>query len=495
MGRDIAKLTFDDQTVRLFQDKLTDNLDALNRMLAMPGFGEGEITLGAELEMYIIDSNGHALYVNDEIREDSADPQLTLELNRYNLEYNFTPHSISEKPFLQMERDLLQQLHRVDDLASKYGGRVIPIGILPTLRKADFGEISLTDRERYRALREQLVKDRGGRFKIDINGQRPLRMEMNDVTLEGANTSFQVHYRVAPNSFSDTYNAMQMITPLVLAMSANSPFLFGHSLWHETRIPLFKQSIDIRHADRYQWHEPPRVNFGNGWIVNGAEQLFAESVYLYKPLLPFCDDQLPLAELKHGRIPKLSELKLQQSTVWLWNRPVYDESAGGHTRIEMRALPAGPTAIDMVANALLMIGLTEGIKSNLKMLLSAVPFHLAEYNFYRGAQFGLDAKIVWPKAGQLGCAERALQEVLAELMPIVRDGLQRIGVSDEEADRYLPVIQHRLESGQTGAVWQSRMLRALERENSRQTALHQMLERYIQHSKSNTPVSEWPLDS
>ena len=44
-------------------------------------------SLGAELEMYIVDAQGMPLYANQEILADAGDPQLTLELNRYNLEY------------------------------------------------------------------------------------------------------------------------------------------------------------------------------------------------------------------------------------------------------------------------------------------------------------------------------------------------------------------------------------------------------------------------
>ena len=73
---------------------------------------------------------------------------------------------------------------------------------------------------------------------------------------------------------------MQLVTPLALAVSANSPGLFGHELWDETRIPLFKQSIDIRQRDRYSWSEPARVNFGRGWVRRGAFELFEEAVRL-----------------------------------------------------------------------------------------------------------------------------------------------------------------------------------------------------------------------
>ena len=83
--------------------------------------------------------------------------------------------------------------------------------------------------------------------------------------------------------------------------------------------------------------------------------------------------------------PTLAELRLHQGTVWLWNRPVYDNLGGGHLRIEMRALPAGPTAVDMVANAAFLIGLAEGLRPHINELLPGLPFPRAEYNFYRAA--------------------------------------------------------------------------------------------------------------
>ena len=73
----------------------------------------------------------------------------------------------------------------------------------------------------------------------------------------------------------------------------------------------------------------------------------------------------------------------------------HDDAHGGHLRIEMRALPAGPTAVDMVANAALFIGLAEGLRPQVDTLLPALPFSLAEYNFYRAAQHGLEARLVW----------------------------------------------------------------------------------------------------
>ena len=493
MGIEIEQTEFSHQDFQAFRACLDENLSALASLLAKPGFGVGEASLGAELEMYIVDAQGYPLYANQEILSEAGDPTLTLELNRYNLEFNLPAFSISQRPFQATERAIIDSLSRLEKVAANRGGRIVPIGILPTLRQSDFGHHCVTDRRRYHALVRQLIERRGDQFNIDINGAEPLKLAMGDITLEGANTSFQVHYRVDPGAYADTFNAIQLMTPLALAIGANSPALFGHSLWHETRIPLFKQSIDTRHLDPYGWNEPARVSFGQGWARRGAEELFREVVRLYPPLLPVCSGLASAQEIAAGNTPSLAELRLHQSTVWLWNRPIYDDVDGGHLRIEMRALPAGPTAVDMVANAAFLIGAAEGIRPQLSELLPAIPFQTAEYNFYRAAQHGLDAKLVWPLLSQSGSSERPITDIIETMLPIARSGLAAIGIGEAESALYLGVIEERLERRQTGAVWQQRKLAQLKQQMPAEQALHELLESFMGHSSENLPVAQWPI--
>jgi gamma-glutamyl:cysteine ligase YbdK (ATP-grasp superfamily) len=493
MGIEIDRTRFEAEDYLAFQQRLEENLAALFGLGNDPAFGRGPGSLGAELEMYIVDKDGHPLHVNQEILDRAQDPQLTLELNRYNLEFNLSPYRVDAGPFSSTEREVLEKLATLRRVAADFGGRVVPIGILPTLRQSDFGTHCITDRRRYHALVAQLLQRRGGQFNIDINGDDPLKMAMADITLEGANTSFQVHYRVAPDEYADTYNAIQLMTPLALAMAANSPTLFGHRLWHETRVPLFKQSIDTRQVDRYSWNEPPRVSFGQGWARRGAGELFREVVRIYPPLLPICADRSPAEEIADGLTPSLAELRLHQSTVWLWNRPIYDDAEGGMLRVEMRALPAGPTAVDMVANAAFLIGLAEGIRPRINDLLPAIPFNIAEYNFYRAAQYGLDARLVWPRLDQSGFSEQSACSVIESSLALARGGLDSAGVDSAESSRYLGIIEQRLARRQTGATWQLARLAQLNRSMAMTPALHTLLEEFIGHSDANVPVAEWPL--
>ena len=259
---------------------------------------------------------------------------------------------------------------------------------------------------------------------------------MDDVTLEGANTSFQIHLRVPAREYADFYNAIQLVTPLVVAMAANSPTLFGHKLWQETRIPLFKQSIDCRPNDSLH-PVPARVNFGNNWIREGAFELFAEAALLYRPILPDYNDEDSVAIAQNGGTPLLHELRLHQGSIRLWNRPVYDPSNGGHLRIELRSFPAGPTIIDMLANAALAIGLAKLIQPTIRELLPAIPFAYCTANFYRAAQKGMSAELFWPSMKQSQPEYYAVPKILEKMIPRIPEKLVDMGFIEED---FLPLL-------------------------------------------------------
>lgn len=491
MGIEINKTSFAAGDRQMFAQRLEDQLEMLSALIERPGFGGSVDSMGAELELYIVDAEGRPAAINDALCDAAKDPQLTVELNKYNLEYNLSPQIMNAGGLLATEQELVEKLQQCSRLAATQDACIVPIGILPTLQKTDLGDHCVTDRQRYRALVAQLIAWRGSDFNININGVEPLQMTMANITLEGANTSFQVHQRVSPKDYAATFNAMQLVTPLALAISANSPGLFGHQLWDETRIPLFKQSIDTREVDRYGWSEPPRVGFGHGWVRKGAFELFEETVRLYPPLLPACDEG---QTQDSDATPALAELRLHQSTVWLWNRPVYDDVDGGHLRIEMRSLPAGPTPIDMLAGAAFMMGLSRGLRDDMAPLMSALPFHLAEYNFYRAAQHGLESRIVWPDPKHQGLRDVAVVDVIARLLPLAEDGLSKLGVARAERDRYLTVIEARLGARRNGAVWQRNATQALMAAGQgKSDALKNMLSFYRELSAQNIPVAEWPM--
>jgi Glutamate-cysteine ligase family 2(GCS2) len=377
------------------------------------------VTVGAELELCLVDSHGRALPRNQEVRAETADSRVVLEIDRFNLELNLTPAPLAGRPFAAMASELDQALGIVRRAAAWHGGRVVMVGILPTLRPEDLQLAALSDAPRYRALNNGLMRLRQEPFRVRIHGADPLGLNADDVGLEGANTSFQVHLRVDPAHFADHFNAAQLATGPVLAVAGNSPTFLGHRLWQETQVALFKQAVDDRGAAGRSSRRVSRVAFGTGWVQGGPLELLEESV------------------------------RLHQSTVWRWNRAIYDPAGGGHLRIEMRALPAGPTVVDMLANAAFLLGLTLALAPGAAEMTRRFAFQQVHHNFYRAAQLGLGAELAWPSGpgGRVRTVPAA--ELVPRLLPAARQGLQDAGVMAEEVDQLLAVVEARAASGQT----------------------------------------------
>ena len=492
MGLSIDRDQFSEEDFARFGERLTHSLHALEHVLQYPNFGEGPCTIGAELELSIINTHGQAHPINRTLLNCSQDEHLQLELDRFNLEYNLSPVSLAGCPFSHLRTQLTTAIQSLAQCASGLGGRIVPIGILPTLCPEELDSPIMSDLPRYRALSSGLRRLREGPFRIHINGAEPLTLTCSDVTLEGATTSFQIHLRVNPENFANTYNAAQLVTPIALALSANSPIFLQHRLWEETRVALFKQAIDSRKTLGGNWQAPARVSFGHGWVRQGAYELFAEAVGLHSPLLPVLSSEDPIDCLRQGRLPQLEELRLHQGTVWSWNRAIYDASTEGHVRVELRALPSGPTPIDMAANAAFLIGLTLGMHDHIERILHQFPFEYAHRNFYRAAECGMGAMFVWPNKTTHGLQEISAYDLAKELIPIAEQGLKNSGVDQIEIQTMMNVIRERLEARMNGARWQIHCLDLYEQEGyDRRMALTHMLEDYLQHSQTDMPISQW----
>ncbi|MGQ8363970.1 glutamate-cysteine ligase family protein [Glaciecola sp. 1036] len=481
MGQQFEKDHFSEQDFLEFSQRLHKQIYQLRDKIETKGFSSGPASFGAELELYLLDEEFNPKCTNQNILKTANNPLLTEELNQYNLEINLSPVESAPDALSQMQTQLLQELDKLENHAQEHQTQFMPIGILPTLEERHLHINHMTDLPRYRALTHQLSTGKSEPFHVDINGFESLRMSCAEVTLEGANTSFQVHYKVPADDFPNLFNAAQLVTPLVLAIGANSPLFMGKKLWQETRIALFKQSIDNRTKELTEWRQPARVSFGQGWIRHSAWELFAENVALYPPVLPVIDKQNS----------PFKELLMHHGTVWSWNRAVYDDHGDGHLRIEFRALPAGPTVVDMIANAALMIGLTKALANNINDYLVKLPFQHAEYNFYRAAKHGLDAKILWPSLKQSQLKDFTVGEILMHLLPHAVEGLISLGISPSDANYYIDIIEQRLAKRQTGASWQLAQLEKLEQKYDRKAAIQQMLSRYLYNMKANIPVSKW----
>lgn len=496
MGIEIDKSEFSATDFARFAERLPRQVTALRRVLARPGFGVGPASIGAELELVLLDADGNALPIGPDVVARLDRPAVTPELARFEIELGTAPVPLAGRPFAALDADIARTRAAIDAAAAASGARTGSFGILPTLRRSDLTAHAITDEPRYRALTRGLRRLRQAPFHIHIAGQDELEIMSDDAAMEGANTAFQIHLRVAPAEFANVHNAALIASAPALAAAANSPTFLGHRLWDETRVALFTQAGDVRPADRAadDWEPPARIGCGTGWMRDGAAEQFGESVALHEPLLPVLGDEDAEAVVAGGGVPRLAELRLHHGTVWHWNRAVYDPTGGGHLRIELRALPSGPTVTDMLANAAFLLGLTLDLAPDAGALLPAFPFACAERNFHRAARDGLDAELLWPRDASSAPEPVAARALLPRLVERARRGLARAGVDADEVAARLDVFGARVRSGQTGAVWQRRALAAATRVHGGARALGVMVNRYLAHASTEAPVHTWPVD-
>ena len=216
---------------------------------------------------------------------------------------------------------------------------------------------------------------RGKSYEFNIRGIDELIIEHDSVMLEACNTSFQLHFQVAPQEFAKLYNIAQLVSAPLLAGASNSPVLLGKRLWRETRIAVFQQAVDTRRATPYVRESKARVSFGTRWVEDSILEIFKEDIARYRLILGTEIDESPFEAIEEGRPPELKALCLHNGTIYRWNRPCYGITDGkAHLRIENRVLPSGPTVIDSMANAAFFFGLLSGFSSEFDDPASLIDF-------------------------------------------------------------------------------------------------------------------------
>jgi gamma-glutamyl:cysteine ligase YbdK (ATP-grasp superfamily) len=460
-------------------------------MLREAMFEEDTAQIGQEIELNLVDSDGVPSMRNAAVLDAIADPAWATEVGQFNLEINVPPRRLDGDAVAELEEEVRADLNAGDAKAREAGSRLVMIGILPTLRNHDMHLGSMSANDRYRVLNEQIFAARGEDMRIAIDGPEQLLTHADSILPEAACTSVQLHLQVSPDAFASYWNAAQAIAGVQVALGANSPFLFGKQLWQETRITLFEQATDTRPDELKEQGVRPRVWFGERWITSVFD-LFEENLRYFPALLPVCEDEDPQAVLDRGEIPQLAEMSLHNGTIYRWNRPIYAAVAGTpHLRVENRVLPAGPSVVDVMANAAFYYGLVRSLAEAQRPIWTQMSFGTAAENLHEAARYGIDAQLYWPGIGEAPVAEL----VLRRLLPLARDGLSRWGVAPVHADRLLGIIERRCLTGRTGAAWQVATVAAISQNGGpgRQEALRLMTQRYIEHMHANQPVHTWEV--
>jgi hypothetical protein len=492
MGQRVATKAYSREDRQRYRRKVRACLDVFARMLAESRFHPEHRSFGLEIELNLVNDAGEPTMANAAVLEAVADPNFQTELGQFNVEINVAPRLLAGSVFSHLEHDARASLNHAEERAQTVGAHMMIIGILPTVTAEHLNAATITANPRYALLNEQIFAARGEDLEIAISGVEWLSTRADTIAPEAACTSVQLHQQVEPEAFARHWNAAQAIAGAQVAIAANSPFFYGKELWRETRIALFEQAADTRPDELKAQGVRPRVWFGERW-VNSIFDLFEENVRYFGALLPECDDEEPLETLERGDVPSLYELRLHNGTIYRWNRPVYDVvREQPHLRVENRILPAGPTVVDILANAAFYYGVLRSLVEDDRPVWSRMSFSAAEENFHRGARDGIEGRQFWPELGEVPASEL----VLRRLLPRAHAGLEAWGIDAADRDRLLGIIERRCVTLRNGASWQSAMFHHLydERGMDRWTALREMTVRYRAHMHSNVPVHEWPVE-
>ena len=491
MGQEVPAAVYSREDRQRYRQKVRVCLDVFARMLSEARFDSDRRSFGLEIELNLTDEPGDPAMVNARALEAIADADFQTEIGQFNVEINVPPRQLEGEVFTELEEAVRGSLNRAEERARTVGAHMMIIGILPTVGEQHLTAEAFSDSPRYALLNEQIFAARGEDLEIAITGVERLSTFADTIAPEAACTSVQLHQQVEPEGFASHWNAAQAIAGVQVAVAANSPFFFGKELWRETRIALFEQSTDTRPEELKAQGVRPRVWFGERWITSIFD-LFEENVRFFPALLPVCDDEDPVEAMERGDTPQLSELRLHNGTIYRWNRPIYDTDRGRpHLRVENRLLPAGPTVVDICANAAFYYGLVRTLVAEERPLWSQMSFSAAEENFHAGARDGLAASVYWPGVGEVPVAEL----VLRRLLPAAHAGLEDAGVGAVDRERLLGIIERRCVTMQNGAAWQAATFHKLfeDEKLDRPDALRRMTVLYRDHMHANAPVHEWPV--
>jgi hypothetical protein len=469
MGQEIQLTQFEPEDFALFDRRLAIETELLAEWLNADRFSVAAPVGGFELEGWLIDRGHFPASNNALFLERLANPLVVPELSKFNVELNGTPQPLAGKALSLMEAELTETWRHCLQVAGEMECSLLLIGILPTVRECDLSLANISPLNRYRALNAQILKRRLCQpLRLKIEGDERLALLHEDVMLEAATTSFQVHVQVRADEAVRYFNAAQILSAPMVAVAANSPFLFAKQLWDETRIPLFEQAVDTC--------EERRVTFGSTYLGASPVESFVDNRRRFPVLLPvdLGDDAT-----------RFNHLRLHNGTIWRWNRLLVGQGAEGspHLRIEHRVMPAGPSIVDMIANAALFIGSVHFLAHCERPPEADLPFNDARANFYRAARGGLNAEAVWLDGKPVGLGKL----LLGELIPMACEGLRLLGIDGGESLKYLTVIRERVSSGQNGASWQKAFVASHGRDFFKLTAA------YLQHQQNGRPVHEWGI--
>ena len=475
MGEEIKYSRFNKSDYVRFKKSLDNETQILNECFNNQTLSKKALVGGYEIEAWLIDNDGIPCPHNKQLLQSAHNELLSPELAKFNIELNVRPQALKSSILSDFESSLIKLWNQCQTISSQNHCSLLGIGILPTLQDKHLTLENLSKLNRYLALNEQvLVQRKGEPIKLDIVGNDHLKSEHHDVMLEAATTSLQIHMQTPQDQAVNYYNASIAVSAPMVAVAANSPFLFEKNLWDETRIPVFEQAVASGGFNGAAHGPIQRVSFGSGYAKRSLFECFSENVEHFPVLLPVEYDN-DINDLRH--------LRLHNGTIWRWNRPLigFDEDSTPHIRIEHRVTAAAPSNVDNIANIAFYYGLAHYYANFADPVNETLPFSQARDNFYLAAQHGLNSHVTWTDKKRYSMKKLILDQLLVE----AETGLNNLSLDDDDIKKYLNIIDKRIISEQTGSSWQRNFA------SRHQNDMQKLTMTYFKNQKTNHPVHTW----
>jgi gamma-glutamyl:cysteine ligase YbdK (ATP-grasp superfamily) len=479
MGEEITYNRFNKSDYSHFEKHLRDETSLLQEWFKNNELSDHDLVAGYELETWLIDKKYEPCPHNEQFLKLANNDLLSPELARFNVELNVEPQALHSSVLSDFESSLGKLWKQCMKISEQLDCNILSIGILPTLLDKHLTLDNISTLERYRALNEQVLRHRkGDSIELNIVGKEQLEAKHLDVMLEAAATSLQIHIQTPQDKAVRYYNASLALSAPLVAIGANSPFLFEKDLWEETRIPVFEQSVPTGGFDDASRGPLRRVSFGTDYARESLAECFVENEQHFPILLPVKYET---------EIDELRYLRLHNGTIWRWNRPLigFDSDGTPHVRIEHRVLASNPSLADNIANVAFYYGLVHYYATISDPAEDTLDFAQVRDNFYTAAQHGINHNIEWIDNKRLTIQKLTLER----LLPEAETGLSKLGIDEQDIKYYLGIIEHRITCGQTGSDWQHKFAKLHNYDMNLLTST------YFNNQKTNKPVHEWDFET
>ncbi|AWB28017.1 hypothetical protein [Halococcoides cellulosivorans] len=446
-------LATDREAVR---EQATQEAEDLLAAIREGAFDNSQALVGLELELYAVDARTDAL---------CRVPRQLLgligfeqELGLHNVETQTTPQPLNTHGLAAQKRELQATLESAIERTLTEDIRLVSDGVWTVPPVGEDARSYLTDAVEADGVTIGANMSDSVRYHAMANTDYPagLSIDAPNVTLDAETvmpesliTSIQPHYQVARASALPQHfrYALRVAGPL-LALGVNAPF-FPPGLYDDApadrildeahmshRIGIFESVLNDPDG-------PGKVRFPDDVeTVEDAVRAVVEDptiVPMDPPRGTRFDDQFATIRHKHG-------------SYWRWVRPVFDGASrsSANARIEFRPLGAQPTLHDAVAFEAVFAGLMESLPQ-LEHPVGTLDWAAAHENFRAAARDGLQAEMTWIASD--GSETTATDRIYADLFEHARDGLERRGLTTDEARQYLRPLRERADRRLTPARW------------------------------------------